>query len=81
MKLNRVVLRHLQMEQKSPFTTSYGTMTMKDFILVEAIDEDGVSGWGESVAFRSPWYTEETLKNQLASTRGLFVAGYFETSH
>jgi o-succinylbenzoate synthase len=62
MKLNRVVLRHLQMEQKSPFTTSFGTMTTKDFILVEAIDEDGVSGWGESVAFRAPWYTEETLK-------------------
>ena len=50
MKLNRVVLRHLQMEQKTPFTTSFGTMTTKDFILVEAIDEDGVSGWGESVA-------------------------------
>ena len=62
MKIDRVVLRHLQMEQKSPFSTSFGTMKMKDFILVEAIDEDGVSGWGESVAFHAPWYTEETLK-------------------
>ena len=62
MKLDRVVLRHLQMEQKSPFSTSFGTMKMKDFILVEAIDEDGVSGWGESVAFHAPWYSEETLK-------------------
>ena len=49
MKLNRVVLRHLQMEQKSPFTTSYGTMTTKDFILVEAIDEDRVSA-GEKLS-------------------------------
>ncbi|WP_338449662.1 o-succinylbenzoate synthase [Niallia oryzisoli] len=62
MKLDRVVLRHLQMEQKSPFSTSYGTFTTKDFILVEAIDEDGVTGWGEGVAFHVPWYTEETVK-------------------
>lgn len=61
-KLDRVVLRHLQMEQKSPWTTSYGTMTVKDFILIEVIDEDGISGWGESVAFQTPWYTEETVR-------------------
>jgi o-succinylbenzoate synthase len=62
MKIDRVVLRHLQMEQKSPFTTSFGTLTTKEFILVEAIDTDGISGWGESVAFHAPWYSEETLK-------------------
>lgn len=62
MKINRVVLRHMQMELKAPFTTSFGSFTTKEFILVEAIDEDGVSGWGESVAFHSPWYNEETVK-------------------
>ncbi|WP_071393404.1 o-succinylbenzoate synthase [Bacillus tuaregi] len=62
MKLNRVVLKHLQMEQKSAFSTSYGTFKTKDLILVEAIDEDGVTGWGEGVAFPVPWYTEETVK-------------------
>ncbi|RAK23073.1 O-succinylbenzoate synthase [Anoxybacillus vitaminiphilus] len=62
MKLKQVILRHLQMELKSPFTTSFGSFSTKDFILVEAIDEDGVSGWGESVAFHSPWYNEETVK-------------------
>ncbi|MBB6444221.1 O-succinylbenzoate synthase [Bacillus benzoevorans] len=62
MKLDRVILRHLQMKQKSPWVTSYGTMTAKDFILIEVIDEDGISGWGESVAFQTPWYTEETVK-------------------
>ena len=62
LKLERVILRHLQMKQKSPWVTSYGTMTAKDFILVEVIDEDGISGWGESVAFQTPWYTEETVK-------------------
>jgi len=60
-KLDRVILRYLQMEQKAPWTTSYGTMTGKDFILVEVIDEDGISGWGESVAFQTPWYTAAFL--------------------
>lgn len=62
MKLQRVTLRHLQMELKAPFTTSFGTFKTKDFILVEAVDSEGVVGWGESVAFHSPWYNEETLK-------------------
>src|SRR5699024_11307317 len=29
---------------------------------LEAKDEDGTIGWGESVAFHSPWYSEETLQ-------------------
>ena len=62
MKINRVILRHLQMELKAPFTTSFGTFKTKEFILVEAIDEEGVSGWGECVSFHSPWYNEETVK-------------------
>ncbi|WP_047152283.1 o-succinylbenzoate synthase [Aneurinibacillus tyrosinisolvens] len=62
MKLERITLRHLQMELKAPFTTSFGTFKMKDFILVEAVDADGAVGWGESVAFHAPWYNEETLK-------------------
>jgi O-succinylbenzoate synthase len=37
-------------------------MQDRDFILLEAKDENGNSGWGESVAFHSPWYNEETLK-------------------
>jgi O-succinylbenzoate synthase len=55
-------LRHLKMKLINPFTTSFGTMRDKEFILVEAIDSDGVSGWAESVAFPEPSYNEETLK-------------------
>ena len=62
MKIVGVTLRHLQMEMKSPFSTSFGTFQTKDFILLEAIDEKGTVGYGESVAFSSPWYNEETFK-------------------
>lgn len=50
------------MKMKNPFTTSFGTLHDKEFLLLEVEDEDGTIGWGESVAFDSPWYTEETVK-------------------
>ncbi|WP_042354194.1 o-succinylbenzoate synthase [Bacillus rubiinfantis] len=62
MKIKNVILRQLKMKLKFPFTTSFGTFLDKDFILVEVQDENGLSGWGESVAFMSPLYNEETLK-------------------
>lgn len=62
LKIKEVTLRHLKMRMKDPFSTSFGTMQDKEFILVEAKDETGVSGWGESVAFTIPFYNEETVK-------------------
>lgn len=61
MKLTEITIRHLQMKLKSPFATSFGTLENRDFLLLEAKDESGTIGWGESVAFRAPWYTEETM--------------------
>lgn len=62
MKVKQVVLRHVKMKLKFVFTTSFGSFLDKEFLLLEAKDENGLSGWGESVAFHSPWYNEETLK-------------------
>ncbi|MDE3839022.1 o-succinylbenzoate synthase [Bacillus methanolicus] len=62
MKLTKIILRHLKMRMKSPFTTSFGSFQDKEFLLLEAFDENGLSGWGESVAFAAPWYNEETVK-------------------
>lgn len=62
MIVKEIILRHIKMQLKAPFTTSFGTFQDKEFLLLEAKDESGISGWGESVAFHSPWYNEETLK-------------------
>ncbi len=62
MKIVRIVLREVAMTLKSPFTTSFGTTTEKVFLLVEAHDESGVVGYGESTAMTEPFYNEETLK-------------------
>jgi len=62
MKLERIVIRHLEMNLKFPFTTSFGTQQRKELLLLEVVDEDGLCGWGESVAMNVPWYNEETVK-------------------
>jgi len=62
MKLTDITIRRLQMKLKNPFTTSFGSFENKDFLLLEAKDEDGTTGWGESVAFTAPMYNEETMQ-------------------
>lgn len=63
--IKQIKLRKLQMRLKNPFSTSFGTMQDKEFYIIEAADGEGNQGYGESVAFSSPWYTEETVKTNL----------------
>lgn len=60
--INKIILHKLKMRLNHPFTTSFGTVQDKEFFIIEAIDDDGNRGFGESVAFSSPWYTEETVQ-------------------
>ncbi|PEJ56289.1 o-succinylbenzoate synthase [Bacillus sp. AFS002410] len=62
MKIKQVILRHMKLDLLHPFTTSFGTEYDREFILLEAISEDGISGWAESVAMLDPLYNEETVK-------------------
>ncbi len=62
MELKQVALRHLKMKMKTPFRTSLGVEYEQDFILVEVVSADGISGWAESVAEWAPYYKEETVK-------------------
>ncbi len=61
------------MRMKEPFSTSFGTMQDKQFLLLEVHDELGNTGWGESVAFDAPWYTEETVETNLHMLRDFLV--------
>ncbi|WKA55560.1 o-succinylbenzoate synthase [Planococcus shixiaomingii] len=73
MRITEVNVRKMKMMMKSPFTTSFGTFQEKEFLLVEVKDEHGNSGWGESVAFHSPWYSEETVETNLHIIRDFLV--------
>src|SRR6478735_6201600 len=51
-------LRVLQIPLVSPFTTSFGTETVREVIVVRALTSDG-DGWGEIVTQDAPLYSSE----------------------
>jgi o-succinylbenzoate synthase len=62
MNIHSVKLSVIKMPLKKPFVTHLETVTEREAIIVEVNGHDGFQGYGEGVAFSSPWYTEETVK-------------------
>lgn len=60
MRIERIELRHTKMDLVSPFVTSMGTEYDEEHIIVR-VDAEGVTGWGESVAEGTPFYSYETV--------------------
>ena len=60
MKIERIEIRHTKMDLVTPFTTSMGTEYDEEHIMVR-VDAEGVTGWGESVAEGTPFYSYETV--------------------
>ncbi|MCL6572690.1 MAG: o-succinylbenzoate synthase [Bacillus sp. (in: Bacteria)] len=65
MKISAVELYVIKMPLKSPFVTHLGTIKDRKGIIVKITNKDGISGFGEGVAFSTPWYTEETVETCL----------------
>jgi O-succinylbenzoate synthase len=61
MRIERIELRHIKMELVSPFVTSMGTEYDEEHIIVR-VDCNGITGWGESVAEGTPFYSYETVQ-------------------
>jgi O-succinylbenzoate synthase len=61
MKVERITLREIRMPLVTPFETSFGRLTHRRMLLVEA-NVDGIAGWGESVAGEGPFYAPETVE-------------------
>jgi o-succinylbenzoate synthase len=61
MRIDRIELRHVKMVLVSPFVTSMGTEYDEEHIIVR-VDAEGVTGWGESVAEGTPFYSYETVQ-------------------
>jgi O-succinylbenzoate synthase len=60
MKITKINLYHLRMPLKSAFETSFGSISTRDCVLVEAFADDLV-GYGECPADRDPAYSYETV--------------------
>ncbi|MGA8221595.1 MAG: o-succinylbenzoate synthase, partial [Candidatus Acidiferrales bacterium] len=61
MRLRKLTLREIHLPLVEPFQTSFETTTLRRILLLEA-DVDGVTGWGESTAGESPYYSYETVE-------------------
>jgi O-succinylbenzoate synthase len=60
MRIDGAELRLVQLPLLAPFTTSFGTQTVRSCLIV-TLHGDGISGYGECVAMEGPWYSYETI--------------------
>jgi len=60
MRIEKAIVRHVEMPLKFRFRTSFGETTVKRFLLLE-LRSEGVSGWGECVAEEGPFFSPETV--------------------
>jgi o-succinylbenzoate synthase len=61
MKIDRIELRHVKLDLITPFETSMGIEKDEEHIIVR-VDAEGLTGWGESVAEGTPFYSYETVQ-------------------
>jgi len=71
--IKAIKLHALNMTLNHPFSTSFGTVKDREFYIVEVIDQNGHHGFGESVAFATPWYTEETAQTCFHMMRDFLI--------
>lgn len=73
MKMHSITLYVISKPLKLPFTTHLETVVNRESIIVELTDFNGLKGYGEVVAFSSPWYTEETVKTAFHMLKDFFI--------
>ncbi len=73
MEIKEIKLHQLEMDLKNPFTTSFGTQTKRFITIVEAVNADGLSGFGECVAGEDPLYSEEFMDSALIAMKKYFA--------
>ncbi|MEV0458023.1 o-succinylbenzoate synthase [Catellatospora methionotrophica] len=73
MKVTGFELRRIAMPLVSPFRTSFGVEHDRDVLLVRAVTEDGVEGWGECVAMAEPLYSSEYVDGAAEVVRRLLI--------
>ncbi len=61
MRIDRIEMRHVKLVLIAPFVTSMGVEYDEEHIIVR-VDAEGVTGWGESGAEGTPFYSYETVQ-------------------
>ena len=61
LKLDRIELREINLDLKSPFETSFGRTSSRRVLIVRVFDRSGATGYGECTAKEGPFYSHETI--------------------
>lgn len=61
MQIKSIKLLPVHLTFKQPFVSAHETLTTRDLVIVEVLDEYGNQGLGELDAFVNPYYNAETL--------------------
>jgi o-succinylbenzoate synthase len=59
--IDRITLREIHLALKEPFRISSGVESVRRILLLQLLDRDGATVWGECVAPALPNYTPETI--------------------
>ncbi|MDC3412405.1 o-succinylbenzoate synthase [Aquibacillus sp. 3ASR75-11] len=73
MNIKQIVMRRFSMKLLEPFSTHAETVIHREGIIIEAVDGEGRSGFGECVAFTTPFYTAETVDSAWTILSTLFI--------
>ncbi|MCK6600583.1 MAG: o-succinylbenzoate synthase [Bacteroidetes bacterium] len=72
MRIDRIELIHVKLVLVSPFVTSMGVELDEEHIIIR-VDGEGVTGWGESVAEGTPFYSYETVSTAWPVLSGFLI--------
>ncbi|MBA1392449.1 hypothetical protein EQ500_00810, partial [Lactobacillus sp. XV13L] len=61
MQIKSLKLLPVSLTFKQPFVSAHETLSQRNLLLVQVIDELGNQGLGELEAFEQPYYSSETL--------------------
>ncbi len=67
------VIHSLEIPLVRPFRTSFGSQSVRDVVLVEAVNDSGVSGWGECVTMAWPGYSAEYTRGAINVMREFLI--------
>jgi O-succinylbenzoate synthase len=70
--INRVDIFLVRLPLVQPFTTSFGTETHKEALLIKISADEGY-GWGECVASPAPYYSYETNQTALLIMKDFLI--------
>ncbi len=74
MRISEVKIIHYRAPLREPFTTSFGTMRVRDTVLIMLRDEEGYTGWGEAPVDNGPWYNPETVATAIHVIKDYIVS-------